>query len=348
MLPHHNIYSKEQLLEILEKETFQRKTISFYRYTQIPDPVEFRNELYLKFSALGILGRIYIAREGINAQISVPEPDITAFIQVLDNTTGLQDMPLKWAVEDDSKSFLKLVIKTREKIVADGLSDDTYDVSNVGRHLSPEEFHELSSFEDTLVVDMRNSYEYEIGHFKGALNLKSDTFREAMQKAVTDLGNRKEKKILLYCTGGIRCEKASSWLKHHGFRDVNQLYGGIIEYARYISKNNIPSNFTGKNFVFDNRLGESIDGQVISKCHQCGKPCDTYTNCGNDHCHVLFIQCKECAEAHEGCCSAHCNSILHMTEEEKGKLTPEVLSNNTEWAFNNQAIRNFEFTSCEV
>jgi len=279
MHPLHNIYSKEQLIEILENETFSRRTLSFYRYTPIEDPADFRDALYLRFSELNCLGRIYVAHEGINAQMSVPEPMIENFLQVLNGTPGLQDMPIKWAVEDDSRSFLKLVIKTREKIVADGLNDASYDVSNVGRHLSPEEFHSYSTSGDAVVVDMRNDYEYEIGHFKGALNLKTDTFREAMQEAIVHLEDKKDKKILLYCTGGIRCEKASSWLRHHGFEDVNQLHGGIIEYARYVREKKIPSHFTGKNFVFDNRLGESIDGQVISTCHQCGKACDSYTNC---------------------------------------------------------------------
>jgi UPF0176 protein len=300
---------------------------------------------------LSCLGRIYVAHEGINAQLSVPEPNIMALISTLNATPGLESMPIKWAVEDDSKSFLKLVIKIRNKIVADGISDETYDVTNVGRHLSPEEFHRLSGSENTLVVDMRNDYEFEIGHFQGALNLKSDTFREAMQEAIVKLENVKDKKILLYCTGGIRCEKASSWLRHHGFEDVNQLHGGIIEYARYVSEKKVASNFTGKNFVFDNRLGESIDGNVISSCHQCGNASDTHTNCKNNHCHVLFIQCKECDEKYQGCCSDHCKSILHMSEEEKANLTPEELSNNTEWAFNNQAIRRrkFEFeSSCSI
>lgn len=350
MYPLHNIYSKEQLLEKLEAEQFQRKTLSFYRYTIIEDPLEFRDALYQALAELNCLGRIYVAYEGINAQMSVPVPNISVFLKTLDAIAGMKDMPIKWAIEDDSKSFLKLKIKTRSKIVADGLKDDSYDVTNVGKHLTPEEFHQLSVSENTLLVDMRNDYEFEIGHFKGALNLKSDTFREAMQEAASKLKDEKDKKILLYCTGGIRCEKASSWLRHKGFEDVSQLHGGIIEYARYISENKVASNFTGKNFVFDNRLGESIDGEVISSCHQCGNPCDSHTNCKNDHCHVLFIQCDECSSKYEGSCSDHCNSILHMSDEEKLTLTPEELSNNTEWAFNNQAIRrrNFEVSNCSV
>lgn len=341
--PLHNIYSKEELLHKLNQEHFQRRTISFYRYTIIQDPQTFRDELFSIFSKLACLGRIYLAQEGINAQMSVPEPNILEFLEKIGTIPELRNIPIKWALEDNSKSFLKLIIKVRKKIVADGIPDHIYDVTNVGMHLTPEEFHTLSTENDTIVVDMRNDYEYEIGHFRGALNLNSDTFREAMQQALTKLNDYKNKKILLYCTGGIRCEKASSWLKHNGFDDVNQLHGGIIEYGRYIKEKGIPSTFTGKNFVFDQRLGESIDGQIISSCHQCGKPCDTYTNCENDHCHVLFIQCEQCASKNEGCCSEHCKSILHMSDEDKLQLTPEELSNNTEWAFNNQAIRRRKF-----
>jgi len=346
----HNIHSKQVLEERLNSETYSRRTVSFYRYVKIDDPATLRDQLFSSWSALNCLGRIYIAREGINAQMSVPEPVIDRFLVEVGNTPGLQDMPMKWAVEDMSRSFLKLVVKVRNRIVADGLEDDVYDVTNVGRHLTAREFHRLSDDKDTVIVDMRNDYEFEIGHFKGALNLKTDTFREAMQEAVIRLGDKRDKKILLYCTGGIRCEKASAWLKHNGFEDVNQLHGGIIEYARYVQSKQLPSHFTGKNFVFDERMGESIDGCVISTCQQCGKPCDDYTNCANDHCHVLFIQCSECAKKHEGCCSQHCNEILHMPEEEKSRHTREYLSNDLHQAFNNSRIRrrNFERNSCSV
>ncbi len=341
--PLYNTFSKEELNALLDRETFERRTLSFYRYTPIGDPTSFREEIYRLFAGMQCLGRIYVAHEGINAQMSVPEPETEHFLGELDKLPGMKDMPIKWAVEDDSRSFLKLIVKTRKKIVADGLEDDAYDVSNVGRHLTPEEFHRHSLDPETLVVDMRNDYEYEIGHFNGALNLQTDTFREAMVRALDELGEQKDRKILLYCTGGVRCEKASSWLKHHGFNDVNQLHGGIIEYARFVRAEKLPSNFTGKNFVFDNRMGESIDGKVISHCHTCGEACDTYTNCSNDHCHVLFIQCSKCAEKYEGACSPHCQSILHMSEEEKSSLSHEVLSNNPVAGFNNAAIRRRQF-----
>ena len=302
----YNRVNKEELKKRLAEETFQRKTISFYRYHILDNPQEFRDELFRDWFPLDCFGRIYVAREGINAQMSVPEHHWDAFVETLKNYKILQDIPIKYAIEDDGKSFYKLTIKVRPKLVADGLNDDAYDVTNVGKHLSGVEFHNYIGQEDTVVVDMRNYYESEIGHFEGAICPEADTFREELEIVTDLLEDKKDKKVLLYCTGGIRCEKASAYLKHQGFSDVNQLHGGILEYARQIKTAQLDSKFIGKNFVFDERLGESVNGEIISKCHQCGKPCDSHTNCANHGCHILFIQCPECAEKYHGCCTSEC------------------------------------------
>ncbi len=313
----YNQFNKEELKERLMGEAFKRKTISFYRYVSIQEPLEFRNQLYRNWSALDCLGRIYVAREGINAQMSVPEHHLDAFFNELNEVTQLKEMPIKYAIEDDGKSFYKLTIKIRPKIVADGLDENAFDASNVGKHLTATEFHDLVDDQDCLLIDMRNHYESEIGHFKGAICPEADTFREEIELVVNDLKDQKDRKILLYCTGGIRCEKASAYLRHHGFNDVNQLHGGIIEYAQQIKKLNLESKFIGKNFVFDERLGESVNGEVIAHCHQCGRKCDTHTNCANSLCHILFIQCEACASEFEGCCTNECKSVLHASEEER-------------------------------
>ncbi|WP_321995604.1 rhodanese-related sulfurtransferase [Draconibacterium orientale] len=302
----YNRVNKEELKKRLAEETFQRKTISFYRYHILDNPQEFRDELFRDWFPLDCFGRIYVAREGINAQMSVPEHHWDAFVETLKNYKILQDIPIKYAIEDDGKSFYKLTIKVRPKLVADGLNDDAYDVTNVGKHLSGVEFHNYIGQEDTVVVDMRNYYESEIGHFEGAICPEADTFREELEIVTDLLEDKKDKKVLLYCTGGIRCEKASAYLKHQGFSDVNQLHGGILEYARQIKTAQLDSKFIGKNFVFDERLGESVNGEIISKCHQCGKPCDSHTNCANHGCHILFIQCPECAKKYHGCCTSEC------------------------------------------
>ena len=306
----YNRINKEELKAKLQNEDFQRRTISFYKYHYLENPQEFRDSIFRDWFALDCFGRIYVAREGINAQMSVPEHHFNTFLKTLEKHDILNGIPIKYAIEDDGKSFYKLTIKVRPKLVADGLDDGTYDVTNVGMHLSGIEFHEQIGKENTVVVDMRNYYESEIGRFEGAICPEADTFREELEIVSDLLSNKKDKKVLLYCTGGIRCEKASAYLKNQGFEDVNQLHGGILEYARQIKTANLESKFIGKNFVFDERLGESVNGEIISKCHQCGAPCDSHTNCANHGCHILFIQCPECAKKHHGCCTPECNDSL--------------------------------------
>lgn len=315
-----NRIDKRILKERLYNEIFKRKTISFYKYFIIENPQEFRNDLYRNMDAMGCFGRIYVAQEGINAQMSVPEHHVDRFLEYLYSIPELNNVPIKWAIEDDGKSFYKLTIKVRPKIVADGLENNTYDLSKVGKHLTALEFHDAIDKPGTIVVDMRNHYESEIGHFKNAFCPDVDTFREEIQMVLDKFKDDKDKEFLLYCTGGIRCEKASSFFIHNGFENVSQLYGGIIEYAQQIKQLGVESKFYGKNFVFDERLGESVDGQVISHCHQCGKPADTHTNCVNNDCHLLFIQCAECAAKYEGCCSEECQTIYQLPKDEQINL----------------------------
>ncbi len=313
----HNIIDAKVLKSQLLNEPFQRKTISFYRYFILENPLEFRDQIYRDWAEFNCFGRIYVAREGINAQMSIPEYSFVQFLDSLAKYLIFQDIPIKYAIEDNGKSFYKLTIKVRPKLVADGLNDDSFDVTNVGKHLNALEFHELVDSGEHIVVDMRNHYESEIGHFRGAICPEADTFREEISMVAAMLSEQKDRKVLLYCTGGIRCEKASAYLKHHGFSDVNQLHGGILEYARQIKKLNIESNFIGKNFVFDERLGESVNGEIISHCHQCGTPCDTHVNCANDACHLLFIQCPECTAQYESCCSDNCRAVKNASGDEK-------------------------------
>jgi UPF0176 protein len=323
-MPLYNSIDRKVLLENLTAEPFVRKTISLYRYFILANPQEFRDRLYQEWAELNCFGRIYVAREGINAQMSVPESNFKAFLQTLDKYPIFDAIPIKYAIEDNGKSFYKLSIKVKPKLVADGLDDDAFDVTNVGRHLNAKEFHELVETGEHIVVDMRNHYESEIGHFKGAICPEADTFREELAMVTNLLKDQKDSKLLLYCTGGIRCEKASAFLKHHGFSDVNQLHGGILEYVRNIKQLNLESNFIGKNFVFDERMGESVNGQVIASCHQCGKSCDVHLNCANELCHLLFIQCEECAGSFERCCSSECRDQKNATDSEKRILRQTV------------------------
>jgi UPF0176 protein len=303
--------------------------LSFYAYAQISNPTQFRNELFLAWNSLEVLGRIYVANEGINAQLSLPADNFYAFkdsIEVYDFMKGIR---LNIAVEQDDHSFLKLTVKVRDKIVADGLVDETFDVTNIGIHLKAKEFNELLEDPNTIVVDMRNHYESEIGHFTKAIKPDVDTFRESLPIIEEQLTEHKQdKKILMYCTGGIRCEKASAYFKHKGFENVYQLEGGIIEYTRQVKAEGLESKFIGKNFVFDHRLGERITDDIVSQCHQCGAPCDVHTNCVNEGCHLLFIQCDSCKEKMEGCCSTECVNVIHLPEEEQKTIRRGIKNGN--------------------
>jgi len=316
----YNRINSKELKEKIRHSTESRTTISFYKYHKITEPKAFRDELYQRFDQLGVLGRIYVATEGINGQICVPDGQVDAFRNQLYQIDFLQGIRLNLAVDDNGKSFFKLKILVRKKIVADGLDDNTFDVTNSGQHVNAREFNALADDSNTVIVDMRNHYESEVGHFKNAICPDADTFREELQIAGTLLQDQKDKKILMYCTGGIRCEKASAWMKHIGFPHVFQLDGGIIEYARQVKAEGLENKFVGKNFVFDERLGERISPDIISVCHQCGQPCDTHTNCQNDGCHLLFIQCEACAAANNGCCSAECRDIVALPPDQQKEI----------------------------
>jgi UPF0176 protein len=303
-----------------------RTTVSFYKYHQIEDPQGFRDGLFARWNELGVLGRTYIASEGINAQISVPTENFEDFVKDLFTIDFLNGIRLNTAV-DEGKSFYALKVKLRNKIVADGIEDPNFDPSNTGKYLTADEWNQQLSDPNTVVVDMRNHYESEVGHFEGAICPDVDTFREELQVVEDILQNDKDKKVLMYCTGGIRCEKASAYMKHKGFENVYHLEGGIIKYARDAKANNLDIKFKGVNFVFDERLAERISDEVIATCHQCGEPFDHHTNCLNLGCHILFIQCDKCKEKYENCCSEECQSITHLSEEEQKELrkkTPVV------------------------
>ncbi len=313
---------KEQMLSSEDEKV----TFSFYHYVHIADPVEFRDQLFQAFSEWGILGRVYVAREGINAQVSIAESKFEEFRKFLYREySALNGIRLNVAVDDDGKSFYKLKIKTRKKIVADGLEDITFDVTKRGKHLDARAFNELTDRPETILVDMRNHYESEVGHFEGAILPDVDTFRDALPLVVDMLEEKKEHPVVMYCTGGIRCEKASAYLKHKGFSQVYQLDGGIIEYARQVKEEGLPNKFHGKNFVFDERLGERISDEIIAHCHQCGAPCDMHTNCRNEACNLLFIQCEACREKYEGCCSDPCKSFIQLSYERQKEMRKGLL-----------------------
>ncbi|MBL1279077.1 MAG: rhodanese-related sulfurtransferase [Fluviicola sp.] len=326
------LYNKLSAIErakMIDDAGEKRLTISFYQYHKIDNPQLFRDNLFIDWNKLDVLGRTYVSFEGINAQISVPALNFTQFKEHLDRIDFLENVRLNIAIEQYDKSFLKLKIKVRDKIVADGLNDDTFDVTDIGVHLKAKEFNEIIAQKDTVLVDMRNHYESEIGHFDGAVTPDVDTFRDSLDIIENDLKEHKEdKNLVMYCTGGIRCEKASAYYKHKGFKNVFQLEGGIIEYVRQVKEQNLENKFKGKNFVFDHRRSERVSEDVISVCHQCGEPSDDHVNCANEACHLLFIQCPTCQERMNTCCTEECQEINALPfEVQKEMRKGKELSN---------------------
>jgi len=326
-----NKLSKEELVEKLKERGTKFVTVSFYQYASIPNPQVFRDHLFQMWDNLGVVGRTYVATEGINAQMGVPADRFEQFKKELYEISFLNNIRLNIAVDEAEAEFpfLKLKIKIRNKILADGLNDETFDVTNKGKHLKATEFNDLIDDPNTILIDMRNHYETEVGHFKGAITPDVDTFRESLPIIEDEiLSGNEDKNIVMYCTGGIRCEKASAWYKHRGFKNVHQLEGGIIKYANDCTDNGIENKFIGKNFVFDERRGERITEDIISVCHQCGEPADTHTNCVNDACHLLFIQCESCKEKLQNCCSTECQDVYNLPIEEQKELRKGLENSN--------------------
>ena len=317
----YNRLSNAESKELLGKTGEDRLTLSFYKYFKIKNLFIFRNYLFSSWSKIGVLGRIYVATEGINAQLSLPKKQLSVFMSELDQIYPLKGIRLNFAIKNSLNSFLKLKIKVRNQIVVDGIQNRNFDPTNVGKYLNAKEFNKVLSEKGTSCIDMRNHYESEIGHFIGAITPNVDSFKESINFIDKKFQNEnKNKKILLYCTGGIRCEKASAYLKFKGFKNVFQLEGGIINYAHQVKKNKYENKFKGKNFVFDNRLSENITNDVISNCHQCGSKCDNHVNCSNVACNLLFIQCKSCNKSLNGCCSIECQEINNLSLGDQKKL----------------------------
>jgi UPF0176 protein len=300
----------------------ERVTFSFYKYVSIEDPKKLQEELFERWDSLGCLGRIYIANEGINAQMNIPKKNWDQFDAYMKSKATFADIPYKIAVEEgEESSFYKLLIRVKDKIVADGLDDDSFDVTNTGEYLTAKEMNEYIEDPEAVVIDMRNIYEAEVGHFEGAICPDVDTFREELKVTPETLRIHKNKKMAIYCTGGIRCEKASAWLKHNGFENVKHLKGGIIDYAHQVEREGIENKFLGKNFVFDERLGERIGNQIISSCHLCSQnKSDTHYHCKNTACHILFLGCDGCIAKKKGYCSYKCMTINNLPKKIKKKI----------------------------
>ncbi|HLC51712.1 MAG TPA: rhodanese-related sulfurtransferase [Candidatus Nanoarchaeia archaeon] len=281
------------------------KVISFYRYAKIDDPQYLRFSLRSECQNLGLLGRVLIAKEGINGAVSGRIEKLEKFKLKLQ-----QEFPQLTFREQnsDKTTYHKLVVRVRDEICA---FNSAVDVKNAGNHLSPEKLKKLyDQQENFFIIDARNNYEYEVGRFKDAIRLPIKNFRE-FAKGAEILEPLKEKKIVLYCTGGIRCEKASAFLKEQGFKDVNQLDGGIINYVNQFPENN---HWEGGLFVFDDRL-VSDTGEAITSCKFCNNESKQYVNCHNLNCDKLFIACEHCLLKNNYSCSESCQKSSQRRKE---------------------------------
>ena len=289
----YNRLSNEESIELLEKSGEDRLTLSFYKYFKIKNLSIFRNYLFSSWSKIGVLGRIYVAAEGINAQLSLPKKQVNTFITELDQIHPLKGVRLNFAIKNSLNSFLKLKIKVRNQIVVDGIQDRNFDPTNVGKHLNATEFNKILSEKGTSCIDMRNHYESEIGHFNGAITPNVDSFKESINFIDKKFENEnKNKKILLYCTGGIRCEKASSLMKNQGFKNVYHLKGGILKYFELISEEQ--SKWEGECFVFDDRVSvkQDLSEGMYDMCHGCRMPITEKDKTSNKY--IKGVSCSKC------------------------------------------------------
>ncbi len=296
----------------------------FYKFNKIKDPEAFARSQRIFCREIGIMGKILIAKEGVNGSISGTKKQAEAYKKFLKNINGFEDIVFK-EEPGNEHPFTKMIVRVRDEIVA---IKKKVDMSKTGKHLSPKEFLNLYKKNDKnlVILDARNDYEWKIGRFKNAVNPDIKTFRD-FPKFVKKFSKNKDKKIVMYCTGGIRCEKASAYMIENGFKDVSQLDGGIIKFCQEYPN----TVWDGKCFVFDKRLMTDINQKEndLAGCEVCGGKCDLYRNCRNVDCDKLFVMCVECQKKMNGCCSDLCLVAFReqCLEKSRRKQMNKVLSN---------------------
>lgn len=281
------------------------QTLLYYCYSPIEHAEDFAAK-HLEFcQSLGLVGRIIVAEEGLNGTVSGTAEACKQYMDTVHADARFAKTEFK--IDDvEEPSFIKMHCRYKPEIVHSGLRNPEIIDPNIqtGKHLEPTEFMEMKDQEDVVILDVRSNYEHSVGRFKNAVTLDIDNFREFPEK-VKELEQYKGKKILTYCTGGIKCEKASALLLKEGFEDVYQLHGGIIKYGKEAGG----KDFDGKCYVFDNRVTvdvNAVNPTVVSTCKNCGKVTPKMINCANPDCNEHFTQCDECGWELSGCCSTTC------------------------------------------
>jgi len=283
--------------------------LAYYLFVELDDPRTEVEKHKSFFENKECVGRIYISEEGINGQMSGSLPDAETYMTWLKQDARFASVAFK-CHEVDEQIFPRMTVKYRPQLVA---LDQKIDTKEGGEHVSPARWKEMLESGDYLVLDVRNQYEWEIGHFEGAVLPPLQTFREFPEYAenLTQTVDPEKTKIMMYCTGGIRCELYSALMKKKGFKNIYQLDGGVINYG--LTEGN--THWKGKLFVFDDRLAVPVDGketQPISCCTHCKNGCDIYYNCANMDCNELFICCSSCLEVYQGCCSFECKGASRV------------------------------------
>ncbi len=279
------------------------QVIAYYQFVSIANPQAevAKHKAYL--ADKDATARIYVSEEGINGQMSIASANAQAYMDWMQGREPFGNIVFK--VQDHHEhAFPRLTVKYRKQLVA---LDLAVDMSLKGEHLSPKQWVEMLKDENKLLLDVRNEYEGLVGHFEGAEQPSCDEFR-AFPKYVEELKKRVDPKttpVMMYCTGGIRCELFSALMRKEGFEKVYQLSGGILGYAKEMGS----QHWLGKLFVFDDRLTVPLDDKqtkVVGECHHCSAPIESYYNCANMDCNQLFLCCSDCLKQHAGCCQASC------------------------------------------
>ncbi|UHA73414.1 oxygen-dependent tRNA uridine(34) hydroxylase TrhO [Paenibacillus sp. 481] len=284
------------------------RILLFYKYIPIPEAEAFAAEHLQYCKELGIKGRILIADEGINGTLSGTVEQTEQYMADMRNNPLFADMVYK-IDESEGHAFKKLFVRYKKELVTLRYNKELNPHTDGGQRLSPVEFYEYMQRDDVIILDGRNGYEYDLGHFQNAIRSDVDSFREFPEWIRENLADHKDKHVLTYCTGGVRCETLTAVLLNEGFKDVYQLDGGIVTYGK--DPQTQGRGFDGNCYVFDERISVRInqteENIIVGKCHHCSEPTDRYINCEDDTCHLQHLCCDKCDAEFQGYCSTDCH-----------------------------------------
>ncbi|KAB7668844.1 rhodanese-related sulfurtransferase [Bacillus sp. B1-b2] len=299
------------------------RVLLYYKYVTIENPEEFTMEHLAFCKELGLLGRILVSSEGINGTVSGTVEQTDKYMEFFKQDPRFADTIFK-IDEEDGHAFKKMHVRTKKELVNLNLENDVNPLETTGKHLKPDEWLEQMQSPDTVIIDARNDYEFDLGHFRGAIKPDIETFRELPEWIKENKEMLEGKKILTYCTGGVRCEKFSGWLLKEGFEDVSQLDGGIVTYGKDPEVQG--ELWDGQCYVFDQRISVPVNRKehvVVGRDLFSGEPCERYVNCANPECNRKMLCSEENEEKYMRSCSHECRTHPRNLYAKKHNLTPE-------------------------